>query len=120
MTTTETTEALEVYVQYPMDDGDAVLLLDETVCLELERPGDAPDRARLLDGLLATLRSSCSVVLLAVARTGRRPRPADLLLWTELCAGLQDSDVQLRPLVLLPAAPADAGARSAGPASVRL
>ncbi len=120
MTTTRTTGALEIYEQYPMEDGDAVILLDDTVCLELEQPGRAPDRT-LLDGLVHALRTSASVVVLAVARTGRRPRPADLLLWTELCAALADSGAQLRPLVLLPATGPDepnpavhpsAGARS--------
>lgn len=104
MTTAAQSEALEVYVHYPMDDGDAVLLLDETVCLELEQPEERGDRTALLDGLVRTLRASCSVVLLAVARPGCRPRPADLLLWTELCVALAGSGVELLPLALLPAA----------------
>ncbi|MCW2608622.1 MAG: hypothetical protein JWO60_3315, partial [Frankiales bacterium] len=42
--------------------------------------------------------------LLAVARRGRRARPDDLLLWTELCAALSPSATELLPLQVLPAA----------------
>ena len=103
MTAPSTDEALEVYLQYPMDDGEAVLLLpDDGICLEL---GPLPGQDRLPDHAAALARAlTGSRALLAVARRGRRPRPADLLLWTELCAALSGTGTALLPLELLPAA----------------
>ncbi len=101
MTTTAPSPALEVYLQHPLDDGEALLLLDGSVCLELLRPPGGPS---LLDPALRTAARACSTVLLAVARPGRRARAADLLLWTEVFEAVDGVDVELLPLVVLPAA----------------
>ncbi|MCU1693262.1 MAG: hypothetical protein JWM64_2353 [Frankiales bacterium] len=96
-------DLLESYRQAPLDDGDAVLLLpDDEVCLELgPLPGADDVRERVAD-LVGSL--TAPTALLAVARRGRRPRPADLLLWTELCVALDGSGTALLPLQVLPAA----------------
>lgn len=94
--------ALEAYRQYPMDDGEVVLLLpDEAVCLEL---GALPDDDALPDHAAAVASQVHSATaVLAVARHGRRPQPVDLLLWTELWSAL-GSGTELLPLQVLPAA----------------
>lgn len=103
MTPIELTEAFGLYLQHPLDDGTAVLhLAGEPACLEV---GPVPDSAALplrVAELVPSLRTDA--VVLAVARRGRRPRPADLLLWTELCAALSGTGTALLPLELLPAA----------------
>lgn len=99
MTTLSLTEALEVYRQSPLDDGEALLLLPEdAVCLELGPVPDPASAGRLLAGVTG------GTVLFAVARRGRRPHPGDLLLWTALCAALDREGRTLLPLEVLPAA----------------
>lgn len=100
MTTTHTSGSLALYLQYPMEDGQALLhLVDEDVVLELGALSDAADRDTRVADLVRTLRTAA--VTLLVARAGSRPRPADLLLWTELYAALRH--VRLLPLEVLPA-----------------
>lgn len=94
---------LQTYVDIPLDDGDAVLLLDGTVCLEIGRLTEdwSPEhRAGLVEMLVAT----CTTVLLALARPGRAARPADLIVWAELRDALAERDLLLLPLALLPTA----------------
>ena len=99
MTTLSLTEALAVYLQFPLDDGEALLLLpEEGVCLELGPLPDPGSAAALVAGLPG------GTVLLAVTRAGRRARPADLLLWTALCSLLERGGRTLLPLEVLPAA----------------
>lgn len=99
MTTLSLAEALEVYLQFPLDDGEALLLLPEDgTCLELGPQPDPAAAARLVAALPG------ATVLLAVARSGRRPRPGDLLLWTALCSALDRAGRTLLPLEVLPAA----------------
>ena len=103
MTPAALPQALEVYLQHPLDDGEAVLLLpDEAVCLELGALPDADDVPARVAELVERLHTP--VVLLGVARRHRRARPADLLLWTELCAQLDPAATELLPLQVLPAA----------------
>ncbi|MCW2779128.1 MAG: hypothetical protein JWN17_2853 [Frankiales bacterium] len=99
-TSTPLAEALAVYLQFPMDEGEAVVVLpDEQVCLEVGVVTGASCRVADLVG-----RTGSATALLAVARRGRRPRPADLVLWSELCAALDGSVTTLLPLQVLPAA----------------
>ena len=90
------------YTEIPMDDGDAVLLLDG-VCMEI--PGladqwDEPGRRNLAGILVRT----CSSVVLAIARAGSRLRSSDVELWCQLDEELRGTSVQLMPLRALPAA----------------
>lgn len=96
-------QALRVYADDPMEDGDAVLLLDEKVCLELEQLANEweDDVPPLLVDLLA---QQAQRVLVAVARDGEQLLPSDYALWRRLHAGLRDLDVDLLPLRVLPAA----------------
>lgn len=97
------TEALDLYLQHPLDDGAVVLLLPgEPAPLEVE---PAPDPAALAARVTALVPARVrGPVVLAVARSGSRPRPADLLLWTELWSVLAGTSGELQPLELLPAA----------------
>lgn len=95
--------ALRIYADDPLDDGDAVLFLDGKVCLEitgLAAEWDAVLRRNTANILRQTARS----VVVAIARVGATPQPGDYQLWRELHAELRDSDVDLHPLRLLPAA----------------
>ena len=86
-----------------MDDGDAVLLLDDEVCLEFTGMADGWDedgRRRLVELLGATARR----VLVAIARDRGRLLPGDYQLWRELHQDLRDTDVDLLPVRSLPAA----------------
>lgn len=95
--------ALRIYADEPLEDGDAVLLLDDTVCLEIERLADEWDdigRRNLADILAKTARR----VLVAIARDGSELLPSDYQLWRELHQELRDSAVELLPVRALPAA----------------
>ncbi len=99
MTTLSLLDALELYRQSPLDDGDTVLVLPGGAgCFELGPLPDPGATAALVQG------APGDVVLLAVARTGRRPRPDDLLLWAGLVRSLARSGRTLLPLEVLPAA----------------
>ncbi len=96
-------QALRIYTDHPLDDGDAVLLLDGTVCLELQRMADAWDdlgRRHLVDILTA----SSKRVLVAIARDSARLLARDYQLWRELHEDLRGTDVELLPVRALPAA----------------
>lgn len=95
-------QALLLYDDDPLDDGDAVLLLDGTTCLEVERLADEWDVAggrALVDVLRRVDR-----VLVAIARPGRELLPGDYRLWRDLHRELEDTDVELLPVRALPAA----------------
>ena len=79
-----------------------LLLPGEQAPLEVE-PADEPAAlaARVTALVPARVRGP---VVLAVARRGSRPRPADLLLWTAVWSALSGTSGELRPLELLPAA----------------
>lgn len=96
-------DAFALYLQHPLDDGTAVLhLVGDPACLEVGPVPDGPALPLRVAELVPSLRADA--VVLAVARRGRRPRTADLLLWTELCAALAGTGTDLLPLELLPAA----------------
>jgi hypothetical protein len=96
-------QALRVYREAPLQDGDAVVLLDQKVCLELEQLAAEWDdvvRRNLLDVLTHT----AARVLVAVARDGEVLQPGDYQLWCDLHVGLREADVELLPIRVLPAA----------------
>lgn len=97
-------DVLRSYEQHPMAAGDAVLLLDDEVCLELAALGDQwPDGG---SASLVTLLTGadCRSVRLLVARPGAELQASDYQLWRELHAGLRDTGTELRTLWALPAA----------------
>lgn len=97
-------QAFRVYEDAPMPDGDALLLLDDTVCLELAGLADDwHDEGRRGLVALLTETTSCSVRL-AIARAGSRLHDSDYQVWRDLHASLRDSHIELRPLRALPAA----------------
>ena len=98
-----TREGLDLYLQHPLDDGAVVLLLPgEPGPLEVEPGADAAALASHVTALVPA--QVHGPVVLAVARSGGRPRPADLVLWTELWSVLAGTSGELQPLELLPAA----------------
>jgi len=95
--------ALRIYADDPLDDGDAVLFLDGKVCLEISGLAAEWD-AVLRRNTASMLRTTARSVVVAIARPGATPQPGDVQLWRDLHAELRDSDVELHPLRLLPAA----------------
>jgi hypothetical protein len=94
---------LRAYADDPMEDGDAVLLLDDQVCLEVAHLADAWDergRGKLVDLVTRT----ATRVTVAIARRGSELLPGDYLLWRQLHEDLRSTDVELRPVQALPAA----------------
>ena len=95
--------ALRIYADAPMSDGDVLLLLDDTVCLEFEQLTacwDAVSRRHLAE----VVGSTASRALLAVAREGGELLPADYQLWRDLHEDLRATSVELLPVRALPAA----------------
>ena len=97
-------QAFQIYENDPLADGDALLLLDGTVCLELAGLADSWDdlgRRNLVEILTTTSRR----VQVAIARERSDLRPDDYKLWRELHESLRDTGVELLPVQALPAAP---------------
>lgn len=86
-----------------MQDGDALLLLDDAVCLELEGMANQWDDAGRR-GLVAMLTTTSRRVLVAIARRGGQLQLSDYQLWRELHQELRGTDVELLPVRALPAA----------------
>ena len=99
----ELSKVLSIYEDDPMEDGDAVLLLDNKVCLELEGLADHWD-AELRASTVGILRETARAVLVAVARPHGVLLPGDYRLWRDLHADLREDDVTVLPLRALPAA----------------
>ena len=97
-------EVLRIYADHPLQDGDAVLLLDDTVCLELAGLADAWDDEEVRTSTASVLRSTTSRVAVAIARRGGELQPGDYRVWRDLHADLRDSAVELLPVRALPAA----------------
>jgi hypothetical protein len=97
-------QVLRVYDENPMQEGDAVLVLDDQVCCEVAGLAMAWDdalrssTARLLTELPA------SRVVVAIARPRAELLPDDFRLWRELHQELRGSAVDLGPVRALPAA----------------
>jgi S-adenosylmethionine:diacylglycerol 3-amino-3-carboxypropyl transferase len=96
-------QALDIYRDIPLEDGDAVLLLDQQVCLEMEQLAALWDE-QIRRNLVHVLIRTAARVLVAVARDGEVLQPGDYQLWRDLHAGLRDADVELLPIRALPAA----------------
>ena len=96
-------QALRIYAEHPLPAGDAVLLLDDTVCLELERLADSWDEEGRRD-LVSILTTTSRRVLLAIARPRSDLLPRDYQLWREVHEDLRHTDVELLPVRALPAA----------------
>ena len=96
-------EVLRLYSDEPMEDGDAVLLLDDEVCLELAGMADEWDDEgrRHLVGVLV---ESSHRVVVAIARQRAELKPGDYRIWRELHENLRDTGVELLPVRALPAA----------------
>ena len=96
-------EVLRIYADHPLDDGDAVLLIDDEVCLEIEDLADEWDDV-LRRSTTQVLLSTASRVQVAIARTRSVLLDSDYALWRDLHADLRGSSVQLLPVRALPAA----------------
>jgi len=88
---------LAVYDDQPMQAGDVALLLDDTVCMEVEGLADNWS-ARVRGNLATALRPQCSRVLIAVARPQRELLASDHVLWAELREELLGSGIELLPI----------------------
>lgn len=95
-------ELLDVYADHPLEDGDAVLVIDDEVCLEIEHL--AEQWATLRSSTVHVLRCSASRAMVLIARPDATLLDRDYQLWRELHADLRDSPVQLLPVRALPAA----------------
>lgn len=95
--------ALQAYADDPMDDGDALLLLDDAVCVELAGLADAWDEHGCQSLSTVLTGAASSSVRLAIARPGAELHAGDYRIWRDLHAALRDSDLELRPLRALPA-----------------
>jgi len=96
-------EALQIYRDDPLDDGDAVLLLDDSVCLELEHLADDwDDQGRR--SLVRILTRTSHRVLVAIARERAELLPSDYQIWRDLHEDLRTTSVELLPVRALPAA----------------
>ena len=91
-------DVLRTYRDHPLDDGDAVLVIDDEVCLELG------DRAELRSRGTLVLLSAASRVQVAIARSSGVLHDSDYALWRDLHADLRDTGVLLLPVRALPAA----------------
>lgn len=96
-------QVLRIYADHPLDDGDAVLLLDDEVCVEIEGLALEWD-PELRRNTASVLRKTAVRALVLIARRGGVLRDSDYQLWRDLHADLRDSDVQLLPVRALPAA----------------
>jgi hypothetical protein len=96
-------EVLRIYADHPLEDGDAVLLIDDEVCLEIADLADDWDDV-VRRSTTQVLLSTASRVQVAIARTSGVLRDSDYQLWRDLHADLRERDVQLLPVRALPAA----------------
>jgi len=95
---------LGAYSDYPLADGDAVLLLlDTRQCVEIERLAAEWDE-ELSRNTAEMLRQTTRRVVVAIARPDQELLPSDFQLWRDLHADLRDSSVELLPVRALPAA----------------
>ena len=94
---------LRIYTDAPMTDGDAVLVLDGEVCLELQGMADGWDDVGRRN-LVSILVQTSQRVVVAIARPRAELRPSDYQLWRDLHRDLAGTAVDLLPVRALPAA----------------
>lgn len=97
------TNVLRAYTDTPLAAGDAVLLLDGRVCMEIAGLADHWDDV-MRRNTADVLRSTARDVVLVIARPSAEPLPEDSRLWRELYEELRGSTVDLAPLEALPSA----------------
>ncbi len=90
-------DVIRIYNDNPLDDGDAVLLLDDKVCLEIQQLAAEWDEV-LRSNTANLLRSSATRALVLIARPGGVLRDSDYQLWRDVHADLRNCDVQLLPV----------------------
>lgn len=95
---------LRTYCDHPMEDGDAVLLLDDTVCVELGGLADHWDGQLRRSTVSVVQQTASSRVLLAIARDGTHLLDGDHQIWRDVHADLRHTALQVLPLRALPAA----------------
>jgi hypothetical protein len=96
-------DVLRVYADHPLDDGDALLVVDDAVFLEVEQLATEWDDV-LRRNTGRVLRDTATRVVVAIARRHSSLLPSDYQLWRELHEELRDADVDLLPVKALPAA----------------
>jgi len=96
-------DLVRVYSDDPLEDGDAVLLLDDAVCLEIERLADEWDPV-LRTNTAEILRGTARQVRVLIVRPAGELQDSDDQLWRDLHADLRSSGVALLPLRALHAA----------------
>ena len=96
-------DVLRIYADNPIRDGDAVLLLDDKVCFEVEGLATHWDPV-LRANTAHIVRETAVRVVVCIARRHGKLRASDYQLWRDLHTDLRDSDVQLLPVRALPAA----------------
>lgn len=96
-------QVLQIYADAPMREGDAALLLDHKLCVEVERMANEWDD-ELCRNTAYILRETTTSVVVAIARPGASLLPQDFQLWRDLHRELRGSAVDLQPLRALPAA----------------
>jgi hypothetical protein len=94
---------LQIYADHPLREGDVALLLDNKLCVEVERLATEWDDV-LCRNTASILRETTTQVVVAIARRDASLLPRDYQLWRDLHGELRDSDIALHPLMALPAA----------------
>ncbi len=94
---------LRIYADAPMAGGDALLVLDGEVCLELQGMADGWDDVGRRN-LVSILVQTSQRVLVAIARPRAELQPSDYQLWRDLHHDLAGTSVELLPVRALPAA----------------
>ena len=90
-------DVLQVYDDHPLDDGDAVLVLDDRVCLEIEQLAAEWDHV-LRTSTAHIVRSTATRAAVLIARRGGVLHDSDYQLWRDLHAELRGTDVDLLPV----------------------
>ncbi len=99
----ELSAVLASYDDTPMQDGDAVFLVDNAVCMEVAGlANDWDDELSVKTAQI--LQESASAVTLAIARPQARLRDSDYQVWRDLHVALRGTDIALGPVRALPAA----------------
>src|SRR3954469_15619081 len=97
-------QVMQIYADAPMPEGDAGLLLDDKVCVEVERLVTEWDEELCRKTAYILRESTTNSVIVAIARPGASLLPQDFALWRDLHRELRGTAVDLQPLRALPAA----------------
>jgi hypothetical protein len=97
-------DALRVYDEHPIREGDVVLVFDDRVCCEVAGLADHWDDVLRRNTAHLLTEAPASRVVVAIARPRAELLPGDFLLWRELHQDLRGGGVDLGPVRALPAA----------------